>query len=150
VKRHRSNKEQKKLADDARLLRAWKAWHREEREAVVAGPHGPVLAELFRMLENLQHVQPPQLIGLVRSINWAAIDYATRLVVLHELDGAITKYREQRGAEPIDDNLFDQPDPPFRVIRRIIHQVPHVENVAPTEAQLGQASTPQRNKDFVS
>jgi hypothetical protein len=120
----RSNREQKKLADDARLLRHWKAWHREERQTVLAGPHSAVLGELFRMFENLQHVQPSQLTGLVRSIDWAAIDYDTRLVVLHEVNVAITKYREKRGAEPISDNLPGQPDTPFRVIHRIIHQVP--------------------------
>jgi len=52
--KHRSTEE--KLADDARLLRARKKWHAEERAAVLAGPHGSVLAELFRMLENLKHV----------------------------------------------------------------------------------------------
>jgi hypothetical protein len=35
---------------------ARKKWHAEERAAVLAGPHGSVLAELFRMLENLKHV----------------------------------------------------------------------------------------------
>jgi len=52
--KHRTTEE--KLADDARLLRAWKKWHAEERAAVLAGPHGSGLAELFRMLENLKHV----------------------------------------------------------------------------------------------
>jgi len=32
-------KQEKELADNARLLRAWKKFHREEREAVLAGPH---------------------------------------------------------------------------------------------------------------
>jgi hypothetical protein len=45
----RKSEKDKKLADDARLLRAWKKFHREEREAVLAGPHGSVLAELFRI-----------------------------------------------------------------------------------------------------
>src|SRR6516164_6501136 len=98
-------KRDKKLADDARLLRWWKAWHREQREAVLAGPHGAVLGELFRMLENLQHVQPSQLIGLVRAIDWAVIDTDTKLTTLHELNAAITKFREKRGLEPIDDAL---------------------------------------------
>jgi hypothetical protein len=123
MKRRRTTAEQK-LADDARLLRAWKNWHREQLNDVLAGPHGAVLAELFRMFKNLQHVQPAQLIGLARSIDWTVIDYAARLVAVHELDDAITKYREQRGAEPIDDNLFDQPDTPFRVIRAIIYAIP--------------------------
>jgi hypothetical protein len=126
----------KKLADDARLLRAWKAWHREEREAVLAGPHGSALAELFRMLENLQHVQPAQLIGLVRSINWTTIDYDARLVVVHELNTAITKYREKRGAEPLDDNLPGQPETPFRTIRALVLTASPPSR-APAEAKLG-------------
>jgi hypothetical protein len=40
------------------LLRSWRQWHREKREAALAGPHGMVLGELFRMFENLKHVQP--------------------------------------------------------------------------------------------
>jgi hypothetical protein len=71
----RSNTQEQKLADDARLLRSWKAWHRKEREAVLAGPHGWVLAELFRMFANLKHVAPSQLIGFMRSIDWTVIDY---------------------------------------------------------------------------
>jgi hypothetical protein len=90
--KHRTTEE--KLADDARLLRAWKKWHAEERAAVLAGPHGSVLAELFRMFENLRHVQPTQLIGFARAINWTAIYFDTRLVVVHELNTAITAIRE--------------------------------------------------------
>jgi hypothetical protein len=116
--------EEQKLSDNARLLRAWKKFHREEYEAVLVGPHATVLSELFRMLQNLQHTQPVQLIGLVHSIEWTTIDSNTKLVVLHELNSAIMKFRERRGAEPIDDNLFDQPDTPFRMIRAIIYAVP--------------------------
>jgi hypothetical protein len=98
MKRRLSNKEQKKLADDARLLRTWKKFHREERETVLAGPHGSVLNELFRMLANLKHVQPAQLIGYVQSIDWTAIDYNTKLVVVHECNSAITAYREKHNS----------------------------------------------------
>jgi hypothetical protein len=117
MRRRRTAKE-KELADNARLLRAWKAFHRDEREAVLAGPHACTLTELFRMFANLQHMQPAQLIGLVRSIDWAAIDCDTRLVVLHELNIAITKFRVKQGAEPIDDTV-DQ-DTPFRAIKAIL------------------------------
>src|SRR5262245_26510107 len=100
--RRLSTKEQKKLAADAYLLRAWKKFHREERKAVCAGPHSAVLVELFRMLDHLEHVQPAQLIGLVQSTNWVAIDYATRLTVLHEINISITTLRTKRDLEPID------------------------------------------------
>jgi len=120
MKRQLSDKTQKKLADDARLLRAWKKFHREECEAALAGSHGAVLGELFRMFRNLQHIQPSQLIGFVDSIDWASIDYATRLTVLHEVNNAITAYRVKRGLEPIDDNLPPDPDTPFRTIKAIV------------------------------
>jgi hypothetical protein len=120
MKRRYSTKEQKKLADDVRLLRAWKAFHREERETAFAGPHAAVLSELFRMFKNLAHVRPSQLIGFIRSVDWTAVDYETRLVVVHELNNAITKFREKCGLDPIDDPLPGQPESPFRTIRAIV------------------------------
>ena len=129
MKRRRTAQE-KKLADDARLLRWWKAWHREQREAVLAGPHGAVLGELLRMVKNLQHVQPAQLIGFARSIDWIAIDYDTKLTVLHEINSSITKFREKRGLEPIDDTVEDEP--PFRTLKAILFPAR-----APTGAKPG-------------
>ena len=131
-----SDKTQKKLADNARLLRAWKKFHRDECEAVLAGPHGVVLSELFRMFKNLKHMQPSQLIGYTQSIDWATIDYPTRLVIIHEIDNAITAFREKRGLEPIDDNLPGQPDTPFRMIKAIVLTAsPHREGAHRGEAR---------------
>jgi hypothetical protein len=119
-----------------RSLRAWKKFHREEREAVLAGPYGTVLGELFRMFENLKHCQPAQLIGIARSIDWESIDYDTKLVVIHELNTAITAFRVKHGLPEIDDGLPNEPDTPFRTIRTIVlSPSPHTR--APTEAQLG-------------
>jgi|SRR5262249_28035665 len=126
---------EKEIRDSARLLRAWKKFHREEREAVLAGPYAVTLAELFRMFANIECVRPAQLVGFIGAINWSAIPYDARLVVLHELNSAITAFRTKRGLEPIDDGLPDQPDTPSRAIKAIIF--PHVADVAPTEAQLG-------------
>jgi hypothetical protein len=117
VKRAQSAKD-KKLADNEKLLHWWKAWHREQREAVLAGPHGAVLGELLRMFKNLEHVQPSQLIGFARTIEWTAIDFDTRLTVLHEVNAAITRLREKHDLEPIDDTVSDEP--PFRTIKAIM------------------------------
>jgi len=134
--RPRSDKAQKKLADDARLMRWWKAWHREQRDAVLVGPHGAVLSELFRMFSNLKHVQPAQLIGLVHSIDWASIDYNTKLTVIHEINTAITAFRVKRGLEPIDDNLPGDPDTAFRTIKAIVLTAsPHCEGAHRGEAR---------------
>jgi hypothetical protein len=111
---------EKKLADDAKLLRLWRKHHRDELNLVLAGPHGAVLGELFRMFKNLQHVQPAQLIGFTRSIDWSSIAYDIRLAVVHELNTAIIALREKHGLAPIEDNLPDEPDTPFHVIRAIM------------------------------
>jgi hypothetical protein len=104
------------------MFRAWKKFHREEREAVLAGPHGAVLAELFRMLANLQHVAPAQLVGYARSLDWAAIDYPTRLTVLHEINNSITALRVKRDLEPIDDTCDSET--PFRQLKAILFPPP--------------------------
>jgi hypothetical protein len=118
--KRRSTAQEKKLADDARLLRWWKAWHREQRDAVLAGPHGFALAELYRAIKSLEHIQPIQLVGLARCINWTRIDAATKLVTLHELNTAITRFRERHGEEPIDDALPGEPLRVFQLIRSIV------------------------------
>jgi hypothetical protein len=117
--KHRTVEEQKRI-DDARLLHAWKKFHREERAAAIAGPHGAVLAELFRMLDHLKHVKPAQLLGLVMSIDWASIDYGIRLVVVHEVNTRIAKIRETNNLPPFDDGLPGDPDGPSRTIRKIV------------------------------
>jgi hypothetical protein len=118
MKRHMSKERERERAGDAKMFARWKRWHREQREEVLAGPHGPVLAELYRMIKNLQLIQPLQLIGFVRSINWAVIDSDTKLTTLHELNAAITRFREKRGFEPIDDSVSDEP--PFRTLKAIL------------------------------
>jgi hypothetical protein len=133
VKRSQSEKD-KKLADDARLLKWWRAWHREQRDLVLSGPHGTVLSELYRAIKSLEHIQPVQLIGLVRCIDWAKIDADTRLTTLHELNVAITRFREKRGQEPIDDALPDEPLRVFQLIRGIVmNQFPASAGEGPPE-----------------
>src|SRR5262249_61743748 len=117
-------KREKELADNARLLKWWKAWHREQRDAVLAGPYATTLAELFRMFSNIEHVKPAQLVGFIGAIDWGAIDFETRLTVLHEVNTAITRYREKRGLDPISDPLPGQPDNAFRTIREILTKFP--------------------------
>jgi hypothetical protein len=130
MSRNSKQERERERTDDARLLRWWKAWHREQRDLVLAGPHGAVLAELFRVIKNLQHAHPSQLIGLVGSIDWAVIDFNTKLTTLHELNVAITRLREKHNMEPIDDTVSDEP--PFRTIKAILFP-----ERAPTGAKPG-------------
>jgi hypothetical protein len=118
MKRRRTVQEQK-LADDARLLRAWKKFHAEEKAAVLSGPYSATLVELFRMFSAIEHVKPAQLVGFIGAIDWADIDSTTRLTVLHELNSAIVRYRERSGLPSIDDPLPGQPDNAFRIVKKL-------------------------------
>jgi hypothetical protein len=109
-----------KLTNDARRLGAWRAWHHEEREAALAGPHGAVLHKLFRMFKNLQRLRPVQLIDLARTIDWASVDYDAKLTVVHECNMAIAKFREVHGLAPFDDGSPGEPDTPFRANKAIV------------------------------
>lgn len=124
MKRRRSEKEQKKLADDARLLCWWKAWHQEQRDAVLAGPHATTLAELFRAFAKIECVQPAQLVGFIGAIDWSTIDYQTRLTVLHELNTTITEFREKQGLDPISDPLPGEPNNAYRIIKNLFNSFP--------------------------
>src|SRR5262249_39685928 len=111
MKRQRTAKE-KKLADDARLLRWWEAHHHERLEEALAGVHRDVLARVMAQLENLKSAR--ELVNALAAEDWSAVDADTRLIVLHELNVAIAKLRSKSGLEPIDDPLPGQPDNAFR------------------------------------
>jgi hypothetical protein len=118
MRRNSKQARERELVDNARLLKWWKAWHREQRdEALAKHPH---LAELFRIFDNLAHVQPAQLIGYAQSVDWSVIDYATKLTVVHEFNAAVTTFRVKRGLEPIDDSLPGEPETPFRTLKAIL------------------------------
>jgi hypothetical protein len=120
MRRHRSKEQERELAERNHLLRAWKKFHREELDAALAGPHGPMLERLVFMLKGLAPNSAPLLLAYIRGIDWSAIDYATRLIVLHETNVAITRMRERNGMDPIDDGVPGERDNVFRIIRHVI------------------------------
>jgi hypothetical protein len=119
--KRRTAKEQE-LADDAYLLRAWKRWHREQLKAAFGGVHGAVLERLMMHLKDLRSAR--ELVNFIATEDWSAVDAATRLICLHEVNTAITKLREKSGMEPIDDPLPGQTDNAFRIIRDLFKSFP--------------------------
>jgi hypothetical protein len=117
MKRRTSDRD-KKLADDARLLRAWRNWHREQLEEALAGVHGAVLERLMRELKDLRSAR--ELVDFISAQNWEAVDADTRLIALHQINDAITKLRERKGLAPIDDAFPGEPLTAFQFIRNIM------------------------------
>jgi hypothetical protein len=96
---------EKELCDGAHLLRAWKRWHADQLEETLNGPHGTAVAQVVAFLKHMQPGSASALIALLREHDWSQMDADVRLVVLHEINQAITRLRERAGLAPIDDAL---------------------------------------------
>jgi hypothetical protein len=118
----RKSEKDKKLVDDARLMRSWRAWHREQLEGALTGVHGNVMERLIAQLKDLRAAR--ELVAFIEAQDWSAVDVNTQLIALHEINAAITQLRERAGQEPIDDALPGEPLRAFQVIRNIMHQFP--------------------------
>jgi hypothetical protein len=111
----------KELADDAKLLRQWRAWHREEREQALAGPARELVEQLLEILRSLspQDGAAP-LVAFIQSQNWNHLDQDVKFICLREIDTCITRLREKSGLPPFDDSLNEPPATAFLIIRKLI------------------------------
>jgi len=87
----RKSAKDKELEDNARILCAWKKYHRERLEKALAGVHHAVLTRMMVQLENLKSAR--ELVDAIAAEDWSTVDADTRLVALHEINVAIVKLR---------------------------------------------------------
>jgi hypothetical protein len=118
MKRRDKREEQKQLAENSYLLRAWKRWHRDQLEAALIGVHGDVLVQLMIQLKNLREART--LLNFIEAQDWTAIDAETRLIALHEINTAITRLRVRNDMEPFDDGFPGDRPNVFQTIRAIL------------------------------
>jgi hypothetical protein len=108
---------EKELRDNAHLLAAWRRWHHEQLEETLSGPHGTAIARIMTFLKGMEPQSAPALIALLHEFDWSLMTANVRLVVLHEINQAITRLRERAGLAPIDDALPGQALNAFLLIR---------------------------------
>jgi hypothetical protein len=112
--------EERERAENARLLRDWHGWHRDERKAVLAGPHGLMFERLPFILRTLELRSATVLLAFVRGVDWATVPGETRLIVLHEINDSVTALRTRHGLAPFDDGWPDERDSAFVTIRQLL------------------------------
>ena len=95
--RHRQNDEERKLVEEARLLRDWLARHRAERKVALPGPYGSMSERLLCILKILTLKSALLLLAYVRGIDWWTIGSPTRLIVLREVNRGVTALRLKHG-----------------------------------------------------
>jgi hypothetical protein len=116
----RNSEKDKKLADDERLLRAWRNWHRERLDEAMAGPHGVVVVQVVEFLKTMSPASANALLALMRSQVWADVDADTRFELLHLINSTITRLREKNGMPPIDDPLPDSRENVFLLVKKYL------------------------------
>jgi hypothetical protein len=117
--KRRTAKDQE-LIDRSRLARAWRTWHQEQLEEVLAGPHGTAVAQVMAFLRHMGPQSACALCELLHEFDWGSMDADVRFVVLHEINNAITKFRERSGMTPIDDALPPHANTAFLIIRELL------------------------------
>ena len=115
------NAREQKLADDARLLRTWREWHREQLEEALAGVRRGVLERLMEQLKDLRSARA--LVDFIAAQDWESVDADTRAIALFEINRAIIALRERQKLPPINDALPGEPLTAFQIIREIITKV---------------------------
>jgi hypothetical protein len=76
------------------------------------------LEPLMQLLETLNMQSGKELVSFIRAQDWH--DAQTKLVILHEINTAITKLRTSNGKPPIDDGLWGEPATVFQTVRLIV------------------------------
>ena len=117
------NAREQMLADDARPLRTWREWHREQLEEALAGVRRDVLERLMEQLKDLRSARA--LVDFIAAQDWESVDADTRVIALFEINRAIAALRERQKLPPINDALPGEPLTAFQIIRGIITQVSH-------------------------
>ena len=112
--------QQKELADQAQLMRAWRAWHAEQLDEALAGLHGAMVAELMTLLDRHELNSAAALRACVQRMDWSTVSYDVRLTALHQINQTIIRLRERHGLAPFDDPLPGQPDNVFRRIKHLL------------------------------
>ena len=112
--------QQKELADQAQLMRAWRAWHAEQLDEALAGLHGAMVAELMTLLDRHELNSAAALRACVQRMDWSTVSYDVRLTALHQINQTIIRLRERHGLAPFDDPLPGQPDNVFRSIKHLL------------------------------
>lgn len=132
--KHRNAQQQKKLADDARLLRAWHKWHADQLVEALTGLHRDVMARLMAHLKQLRSAR--ELVEFIDAQDWTAVDAETRLIALHEIDQAIVRLRERADLPPIDDALPGEPLRAFQLIKKVMNQFPAASGEATPDGYI--------------
>lgn len=106
--------------NQGRLRLAWRRWRDEQREALLAGPHGDAARSLIAFLKTMTLDQGAALVATIEQGPWRQADTDVRFEILSLIDGVIVTLRERHGFPPFDDALPDERLNVFLTVRELL------------------------------
>ena len=100
MKRRLPRNQEKELADQARLVREWKAWHAEQLADALAGAHRATIAELMMLLDQLELSSAAVLLDYMQRSDWSSVSYDSTphgVASGQSIDHALTRAQRHAG-----------------------------------------------------
>lgn len=115
-------RESKREEEEERiLLSLFLAGQREERDALLNGPHGGSVKALLAFARNMTLQSAPELVERVRAATWLqGLSVDDKFIVLRLLNNGIVNLRKRSGLPEFHDALPDREPKAFHKIKTIL------------------------------
>lgn len=112
---------EKKMRDQERMVRFWKAYRREAQDELKVSPFAKEIAGLRTFIRTMTPQSAPALVRLIQNSVWLKdADADTRYRLLTVVSDGIRRLREKHGMPPFDDALPGEPLTAYDQIKEIL------------------------------
>lgn len=113
---------EKELEEQEALLRQYRAWRAQRKQALLDGPHGKDVRGIVQFLRTMTLSSAPGLLKLVERSVWIrTMSASDRADLLNIIGSGIIRCRVRAGLEPFDDEIpFAEPPKAFSQIKQMM------------------------------
>lgn len=96
--------------EDAILSKRYGQLKRQQRDALMSGPHGEAVRPFLAFLRTMDLDAAPELIGMVQDAGWLdAMSMDERHTLFGIIARSVARVREKAGLDPYDDGVWGEP-----------------------------------------
>ncbi|MFE1601587.1 hypothetical protein [Methylobacterium sp. ID0610] len=112
---------EKKLREDEKLSKLYRAWKRQKMQALLDGPNGEAIREPDRFMKTMRLTDAEALIARIEAAAWIhGMSADDRADLLSLIGRRIVLMRERNGLDPFNDGVPGDPPRAFERIKTIM------------------------------
>lgn len=113
---------EKELEEQEALLRQYRAWRAERKQALLDGPHGKDVRGIVQFLRTMTLSSAPGLLKLIERSAWIrTMSASDRADLLNIIGSSIVRLRVRSGLPEFDDEIpFAEPPKAFSQIKQMM------------------------------